>query len=92
MICKRCGTEIAEKALICYRCGIATTEPRVAPPSGQSRARRSIVWSVLALLAIVMSLVKMSQGTPLEVPRFVSWIALALAAVVVVWMLLGRRS
>lgn len=92
MICKRCGTEIADKALICYRCGTATTEPGVAPPSRQPRTRRSIVWSVLALLAIVISLVTMSQGTALEVPRFVSWIALALAAVVVVWRLLGRRS
>ena len=33
MICKHCGTEIADKALICYRCGNATTEPRVKPPS-----------------------------------------------------------
>ncbi len=29
MICKHCGTEIAAKALICYRCGQATAEPRV---------------------------------------------------------------
>ena len=29
MICRNCGTEIADKALICYRCGTATTEPRV---------------------------------------------------------------
>ena len=27
MICRKCGTEIAAKALICYRCGTATTEP-----------------------------------------------------------------
>jgi uncharacterized membrane protein YvbJ len=33
MICKYCGTEIAEKALICYRCGHATTEPRIKPPA-----------------------------------------------------------
>ena len=32
MICSHCGTEIADKALICYRCGRATTEPRVKPP------------------------------------------------------------
>ena len=36
MNCKYCQTEIADKALICYRCGRSTTEPRIAPPSGGS--------------------------------------------------------
>jgi uncharacterized membrane protein YvbJ len=36
VICKHCGTEIAEKALICYRCGRSTTEPRIAPPADGS--------------------------------------------------------
>ena len=55
MICKHCGTEIADKALICYRCGNATTEPRVAPPA--RRRKRSplplIVLLILILLAIL---------------------------------------
>ena len=60
MICKHCGTEIADKALICYRCGNATTEPRVKPPAEGplfDRPRRSripiviVVLIVLALLA-----------------------------------------
>src|SRR3970040_374148 len=40
--CKYCQTEIADKAIICYRCGRSTTEPRVAPPSQGSlfEARR----------------------------------------------------
>ena len=33
MRCRFCDTEIAEKALICYRCGRATTDPKVAPPA-----------------------------------------------------------
>ena len=33
MTCRHCGTEIADKALICFRCGKATAEPRIAPPS-----------------------------------------------------------
>jgi uncharacterized membrane protein YvbJ len=32
MTCLSCGTQIADKALICFRCGQATTAPRVAPP------------------------------------------------------------
>lgn len=31
MRCRFCDTEIADKALICFRCGRATTDPRVAP-------------------------------------------------------------
>lgn len=27
MHCRSCGTEIADKAIICYRCGAATTDP-----------------------------------------------------------------
>jgi hypothetical protein len=42
--CTHCQTEIADNALICYRCGRATAEPRVRPPSTGSvfeRQRRS---------------------------------------------------
>ena len=31
MQCRNCGTEIADKALICYRCGTATTEAKFKP-------------------------------------------------------------
>ena len=36
MTCRHCGTEIAAKALICYRCGKATAEPRITPPPAGS--------------------------------------------------------
>ncbi|MEP7118715.1 MAG: hypothetical protein ABI880_14095 [Acidobacteriota bacterium] len=32
MRCRFCDTEIADKAIICFRCGRATTDARVAPP------------------------------------------------------------
>ena len=60
MKCKHCGTEIADKALICYRCGNATTEPRIKPPSEGSlferrrrRSRGPIVTIVILILAIL---------------------------------------
>ena len=56
MICKHCGTEIAEKALICYRCGHATAAPRITPPTQGSiflkRRRSKLPW-LLALLVLV---------------------------------------
>jgi len=60
MTCTHCGAQIADKALICYRCGNATTEPRIKPPDDVSlfeRPRRSrlplVAIVVLILLAII---------------------------------------
>ena len=60
MICRHCGTEIADKALICYRCGNATTDPRVKPPAEGSlfeRPRRSRLPVVAIVILIVLALV-----------------------------------
>jgi uncharacterized membrane protein YvbJ len=58
MQCRNCGAEIADKALICYRCGTATTEARYQPaPIGRRRSStmlRTIVL-VLAILAAVLA-------------------------------------
>jgi hypothetical protein len=54
--CKYCGTEIADKALICYRCGNATTEPRIKPPSEGplfERPRRSRT-PIVALIVVIV--------------------------------------
>lgn len=37
MKCRSCGTDIAANALICYRCGTATAEPRIPPPVTRRR-------------------------------------------------------
>jgi uncharacterized membrane protein YvbJ len=61
MICRYCGTEIADKALICYRCGNATTEPRIKPPAEgplferPRRSRMPVVIAVLIVLAILIA-------------------------------------
>jgi hypothetical protein len=57
MTCRNCGTEIADKALICYRCGTATAEP-VFKPKVRTPARGWLTWiAVLALLAVTLWLV-----------------------------------
>lgn len=59
MICANCGTEIAAKALICYRCGRATTEPRIKPPAEgplfdrPKRRRPAIVWWIAVLVVLL---------------------------------------
>lgn len=58
MICAHCGTEIAAKALICYRCGNATTAPRILPPEERSlfERRRRSRWPLILLLVILLAL------------------------------------
>lgn len=37
MKCRQCGIEIANKALICYKCGTATTEAKYQPVAVDDR-------------------------------------------------------
>ena len=60
MNCRFCGTEIADKALICYKCGNATTEPRIKPPAQGplfEPPRRSRLPLVVVVVVIVAALV-----------------------------------
>lgn len=50
MTCRSCGTEIAEKALICFRCGAATADP-VRQPYVRKRSPWNGLIGGLALLA-----------------------------------------
>jgi zinc ribbon protein len=51
MKCRSCGTEIADNALICYRCGTATEEPKIKPPAARPRGGRSWVGVGIGLIA-----------------------------------------
>jgi hypothetical protein len=60
---------IADKALICYRCGQATTEPRVKPPADGSlfdrpRRRRPMAVLVLVLILVILALWFLLQQQP----------------------------
>jgi uncharacterized membrane protein YvbJ len=57
MQCRNCGAEIADKALICYRCGTATTEAKYKPPavpSGGRRRRTSLVVIVIIVAILLL--------------------------------------
>jgi hypothetical protein len=55
MKCRNCNTEIADNALICYRCGRATTDPKVKPPTEGSifEHRRRSRWPVILVIVIL---------------------------------------
>jgi len=60
MTCTHCGATIADKALICYKCGNATTEPRIKPPDEVSlfeRPRRSRMPLVAVVVILLLALI-----------------------------------
>ena len=72
MICKNCGTEIADKAIVCYRCGTGTTEPVRKP--AEIRRRRSpllvvTVFVIALLLALYLAWSRGMVGLELTLPE-----------------------
>ena len=56
MQCRNCGADIADKALICYRCGTATSEAKYQPAQLRPRrSRTSIVYVVLAIVLLLLA-------------------------------------
>ena len=53
MVCRNCGIEIADKAIVCYRCGTATTDPVRRPAAVQPRRRRLLPLVALVLLVLL---------------------------------------
>jgi uncharacterized membrane protein YvbJ len=54
MRCRNCGTEIADKALICYRCGTATTDAKYQPYEPPARDRRLLLLVVAAVVVLLV--------------------------------------
>src|SRR5882762_2821847 len=92
MICRSCGTEIAEKALICYKCGAATTDPvNLAPASARPRSRASFVVTFVALLLLAAVAVVLARSSPNGMPPAVTYIVAGAAIVIVALRAYARR-
>jgi uncharacterized membrane protein YvbJ len=71
MICRSCGTEIADKAIVCYRCGAATTDPVRQPLPGGSRwestpaRRRPLTAWVIAIIVLILLVLFLALGIDL---------------------------
>jgi hypothetical protein len=90
VICRKCGTEIAAKALICYRCGTATTEP-LFKPAAPKRTAAPLVVSLLALALLVIAAAYMGRTAAGETSHLLSWVAVAVAVAVVALRAYARR-
>ena len=53
MKCRSCGAEIAEKALICYRCGTATTEAKYQPAPLRRRSSSRTLMMTIVIIALI---------------------------------------
>ena len=92
MQCRNCGTEIADKAIVCYRCGAATTDPvRKAVPVKPQRSPllSFVIAAILVLLALYLGYASRTAAQPDRWQTVGG--ALAGAAVVVIVLRLVRR-
>jgi hypothetical protein len=53
MICRSCGTEIADKAIVCYRCGAGTADPVRKPAAIRPRRGRLLPFVMLVLMVLL---------------------------------------
>ena len=91
MRCRKCGTEIANNALICYRCGTAVTELPGVPPGRARRRRLGLLGPALAFIVLVLAALFLGRASAQELPRAIPWTMLALAVIVVAWWARARR-
>ena len=63
MKCRVCNTEIADKALICFRCGASVEEPATRPYVPGKKKRPIVVYAVFILMLLVALLVMLSVGS-----------------------------
>ena len=94
MQCRQCGTEIADKAIVCFRCGAGTTDP-VRTPAPLARRRRSPFFSfavvaLLLILALYMGQASRTAANP-DTLQTVAGVLTGAAIVLTVVRLLRRR-
>ena len=91
MTCANCQTEIADNALICYRCGKATTEPTYKPPTSQPRSRSGLVAvSALALVVLLLALYS-PRASASGTSSWLTWAGVAIAVAIVAVRAYARR-
>jgi uncharacterized membrane protein YvbJ len=91
MQCRNCGTEIADQALICYKCGTATTEAKYQPAAPRRQSRSGLTGTVLGLALLIVLALYMGRLPNDQMPRSVTWVAVGVAVLVVGLRAYARR-
>ncbi|MEX1128997.1 MAG: zinc ribbon domain-containing protein [Vicinamibacterales bacterium] len=93
MLCKHCGTEIADKAIICFRCGAGTTDPVRQParlPQRRSPLLGFVVVAVLLLLALYLGQASRTVAEP-GMYQMVAGFLVGVALFILIIRLVRRR-
>lgn len=92
MTCRACGAQIADKAIVCYKCGTPTADEAALRPAARQRpagtnwlAVALVVLVLLALAALGWAVRDAPAGSP---ARWLAWAGLAVVGIgaVVVWL------
>jgi uncharacterized membrane protein YvbJ len=89
MVCQKCGTEIADKAIVCFRCGQATVAAVRKPAPRQSPIRG--ILSLIALVVLALAALFLGQAGTIDVPPAVRYAVMGAALAVLAWRLIARR-
>ncbi|HEY7444231.1 MAG TPA: zinc ribbon domain-containing protein [Vicinamibacterales bacterium] len=92
MKCRKCGTEIAANALICYRCGTAVEELRSVVSTHVKKKRAGLVAPALTLVLLLVAALLAARVFAPELPRVFIWIPFVLALLVAGWWIRRRRG
>lgn len=93
MQCRQCGTEIAEKAIVCFRCGHGTTDPvrkAVVVKDRRSPVSSFVAVVLLVLLALYMGYASQTAQDP-DWMQTLAGVFAAGALVLVIIRLVRRR-
>ncbi len=94
MRCRQCGTEIADKAIVCFRCGTGTSDPVRQPAAVRPRRGRALPLAGLVLLALLGLFLGQAGDTlfpPGKPYGVAAGVAVGIAIVILVVRILRRR-
>lgn len=93
MLCKHCGTEIADKAIVCYRCGAGTTDPVRQPVALNRRGSPLLSFVTVALLLLMALYMGQASRTAADPGRLqtVAGVLVGVAIMVLILRVLRRR-
>jgi FtsH-binding integral membrane protein len=93
MQCRNCGASIADKALICYKCGTATTEAKYQPaPLTRTSSRSGLVATIVALALLVVAALSVERASAAAgSSHLVTYATVAAAVIIIVIRAYARR-
>ena len=92
MQCRSCGAAIADKALICYKCGTATTEAKYQPaPLPRASSRAGLVLTALAIALLVAAALYVERFSAAGSSPWITYVAVVVAVIIISVRAYARR-